>query len=69
MTNDGLQRASRCGARGTRLESTAAGPASSQARGGASVAADRMIGVVRLSSREMPPAPEQQLGAPVADDK
>jgi hypothetical protein len=68
MANDRLQRASRCGARGTLLVSTAAGRASPQARGGASVAADRMVGVVRLSSREMP-APQQQLGAPVADDK
>jgi hypothetical protein len=44
MLNNGLQRASRCGARGTRPVSTAAGPVIPQARGCASAAADRMDG-------------------------
>jgi hypothetical protein len=49
MTNDRLQRASRCGARVTLLVFTVAGRASPQARGGASAAADWMVGGVRLA--------------------
>jgi hypothetical protein len=53
MENNGpqraTQRASRCGARGARHVSTGAGPASPQARGCSSTAADRMVCGVRLA--------------------
>jgi hypothetical protein len=49
MRRNELRWASRCGAIGTRLVSTAAGLASSQACGGACAAADRMVGNVRLA--------------------
>eukprot|EP00962_Isochrysis_galbana_P016144 scaffold4619_cov222-Isochrysis_galbana.AAC.3 len=50
MENQGLRRASRCGARGMRLLSMAASPASPQTRAGASAAADRMGERRRCSS-------------------
>jgi hypothetical protein len=68
----GLRRrrwASRDRACDTRPLSTASGTAISQVRAGSGLVADRMTGVVRLSSREMPPEPEPQLGAPAADGK
>jgi hypothetical protein len=49
MANDGLQRASRCDACGTRLVSTGAGSVSPKARDCASAAADQMVGWVWLA--------------------
>jgi hypothetical protein len=53
----------------TRPLSTAADRAILQARAGGGSVAHRMIGVVRLSSREMSPAPEQLLRSASGESK
>jgi hypothetical protein len=49
IKDHGLRQASRCGARGMQLLTTAPGPAIAQACGGANAVADRMVGWVRLA--------------------